>query len=73
VPRDYRKEYDNYQGRPEQIKNRASRNAARRDMVAAGKAGKGDGKDVDHRDGNPRNNSRGNLKMTSPSKKRSKK
>ena len=28
--RDYRSEYDNYQGRPEQIKRRVRRNAARR-------------------------------------------
>ena len=27
--RNYRAEYDNYQGKPEQIKNRAERNAAR--------------------------------------------
>ena len=46
--RDYRSEYDKYQGRPEQIKNRAARNAARAKMVKAGKAKKGDGKDVAH-------------------------
>lgn len=47
--RDYKKEYQNYQGKPEQIKNRAERNAARAEMVKAGKAHKGDGKDVDHK------------------------
>jgi flagellar biosynthesis protein FlhB len=30
--RDYKSEYKNYQGKPEQIKNRASRNLARRLM-----------------------------------------
>lgn len=50
--RDYRKEYDNYQGKPEQIKKRDSRNKARSEMVKAGKAHKGDGMDVEHKDGN---------------------
>jgi len=63
--RNYRKEYDNYQGRPEQIERRSSRNKARRKMAAAGRAKKGDGKDVAHKDNNPKNNSRGNLKMAS--------
>ena len=46
--RDYKKEYANYQGQPEQIKNRAERNAARAVEVKLGNAHKGDGKDVDH-------------------------
>jgi hypothetical protein len=71
--RNYRKEYDDYHGTAEQKKNRSSRNSARRKMVASGAAKKGDGKDVDHRDGNPRNNSRSNLRMTSKSTNRSKK
>ena len=48
MPRDYRKEYDRYQGKPEQKKNRAMRNAARAKMAKAGKVKKGDGKDVAH-------------------------
>lgn len=47
--RDYRQEYDNYQGTEEQKKNRAQRNAARRKATAAGKVSKGDGKDVAHK------------------------
>ena len=47
--RDYRREYDNYQGKPEQLKNRAKRNSARAKMIAAGRVRKGDGKDVDHK------------------------
>lgn len=47
--RNYGLEYANYQGKPEQIKNRAARNAARAVEVKAGKAHKGDGKDVDHK------------------------
>jgi hypothetical protein len=49
MARNYRREYDKYQGKPEQIKNRAKRNAARTEMVKEGRASKGDGKDVDHR------------------------
>lgn len=49
MPRDYRSEYDNYQGKPEQIKNRAERVKARRIMEKTGAVTKGDGKDVDHK------------------------
>lgn len=72
MSRNYRKEYDNYQGKPEQIKNRASRNAARRKMkekLGASIAGK----DIDHQDGNPRNNSVSNLKVMTKGRNRSKK
>lgn len=48
MPRNYKREYETYQGTPEQIKKRAMRNAARAKMVKAGKAKKGDGKDVAH-------------------------
>jgi hypothetical protein len=37
-----------YNAKPEQKKRRAQRNAARREMMKAGKVRKGDGKDVDH-------------------------
>lgn len=47
-PRPYKKEYAMYQGTEEQKKNRAMRNAARREAVQKGKASKGDGKDVHH-------------------------
>jgi len=46
--RNYKREYETYQGKPEQIKNRAQRNAARAKMMKAGKVHKGDGKDVAH-------------------------
>ena len=71
MARDYAKEYANYHSRPEQIKKRSSRNKARRLAVKIGKAKKGDGKDIHHRDGNPMNNSRGNLKSMTKSKNRS--
>jgi hypothetical protein len=46
--RDYKKEYAEYHGKPEQIANRAERVKARRLMEKTGAAKKGDGKDVDH-------------------------
>ncbi len=48
MARDYRAEYDKFQGTPQQKKNRAMRNAARRKMMKAGKVRKGDGMDVAH-------------------------
>ena len=48
---------------PEQKKRRAARNTARRKMVKAGKVRKGDGKEVDHKDKNARNNSKKNLRV----------
>ena len=47
--RNYRHEYDAYQGKPEQIKKRDARNAARAKLAKAGKVRKGDGLDVDHK------------------------
>jgi hypothetical protein len=48
MARDYKREYELYQGTAEQKKNRAARNAARAKMMKAGKVKKGDGKDVAH-------------------------
>ena len=67
--RNYRKEYDNYQGTDKQKKNRAGRNAARR---IAKKNGKNvTGKDVAHRNGNPRDNRASNLTTKTASSNRS--
>tara|TARA_R100000541_G_scaffold4395_1_gene11819 strand:+ start:47 stop:292 length:246 start_codon:yes stop_codon:yes gene_type:complete len=65
MPRDYKKEYANYQGKSTQLKKRASRNAARSSMAKGGSIKKGDNKDVHHRDGNPKNNKKSNLSVTS--------
>jgi hypothetical protein len=46
--RNYRKEYDTYQGQPDQIKKRGERNKARAVMAKKGAVHKGDGMDVDH-------------------------
>lgn len=44
MSRDYKKEYKNYHSKPEQIKNRAKRNKARREMGLK----VGDPREVDH-------------------------
>lgn len=70
--RDY--SYDKaYESTPEQIKKRASRNAARRRMIASrGKAAL-KGKDVDHRNQNPLDNRSSNLRVESKKKNRGRK
>jgi len=71
--RNYAKEDREYHGRPEQIKRRAGRVMARRLMIKKkGKAAVA-GKDVDHKDRNPRNNSASNLRIESISKNRGRK
>lgn len=47
--RDYKKEYREYHGKPEQRRNRALRNKARRLAIKDGRARKGDGMEVDHK------------------------
>jgi hypothetical protein len=47
--RNYREQYDKYDGKPEQVKDRAKRNAARAMLAKEGVVKKGDGKDVDHK------------------------
>jgi hypothetical protein len=46
--RNYKKEYQDYHGKPEQVANRSQRNQARAEAEKAGKVAKGDGKEVDH-------------------------
>lgn len=60
-----------YNSKPEQLKRRAARNAARRKMERLGKVRKGDGKDVAHKNNNPHNNHVSNLAVQSPAKNRS--
>ena len=49
MARNYDREYDTYQGRNKQKKDRAQRNKARRQAEKAGRVHKGDGKDVHHK------------------------
>ncbi len=46
--RDYAKEYREYHAKPEQIKRRSQRNAARAEAEKKGLVRKGDNKEVDH-------------------------
>ena len=69
--RNYRGEYDNYHKQTDQKKRRASRNTARSKMKTAGRVKKGDGKDVAHKNGNPRDNRLKNLAVVRKSKNRS--
>ena len=62
-PRDYKKEYRDFHGKPGQIKNRAGRNKARAIAAKAGRVRKGDSKEVDHANNNPRDNSSGNTRV----------
>lgn len=73
MTRNYRKEYDNYQGSEEQKKKRAARNKARRQLEREGKVSKGDGKDVDHKKPLAKggSNERSNLTAVPKSKNRS--
>jgi hypothetical protein len=49
MPRNYKQEYENYDGTEAVKKKRAQRNKARRMLEATGAVHKGDGKDVDHK------------------------
>lgn len=69
--RDLKAEYERYQGTPEQRKKNDSRKKARRLMEKLGKVKKGDGKDVDHKNGNPLQSARKNLRVTSKATNRS--
>ena len=64
--RNYKREYE-WHASPEQKKARASRNAARRELMAEGRVRKGDGKDVDHKNKNAMDNRRANLRVRSKS------
>ena len=70
MARDYAKEYRDYHGKPEQIKRRAKRNAARTLLTKKLGASAVAGKDVDHKDRNPHNNSPSNLRVQSVRKNR---
>jgi len=59
--------------KPQRVKQRAQRNAARATLMNEGKVRKGDGKDVDHKSplSHGGNNERSNLRVRAASKNRS--
>ena len=73
MARNYKDEYAKFQSSTKSKKDRASRNKVRRAALRSGRVKKGDGRDIDHLDGNPRNNSKKNLRVVSKSKNRAKK
>ncbi len=62
--RNYRREYDQYHGKPKQRAERSSRNKAARKKKCP------KGKEVHHKDGNPKNNKSSNLKCMAKKKNR---
>lgn len=75
MPRDYRKEYDAYYGKKNKPGSwsriqkshrldKTSRNKARRIMRQKYGSMAVQNKDIDHIDGNPQNNNKSNLKIT---------
>lgn len=73
--RNYRQEYATAKRRKEVASgsngDNAKRKAARRKMEKAGKVKKGDGKDVDHKNRNPKDNRKSNLRVVSKKTNRS--
>ena len=71
--RDYKKQYEKYDGKDSVKKDRAKRNGARRKMEDEGRVSNGDGKDVDHKKPLSKGggNGKSNLRVTSKSSNRS--
>lgn len=67
----HRKAQGKYEKKPVEIKKRENRNKARLTLEREGKAEKGDGKDVMHKDGSALNNSPINWALGSRHKNRS--
>jgi len=65
APRNYKKEYEATQGTTKGKLDRAARNRARAKAMKTGKVHKGDGKEVDHINFNPRDNSPSNVRVVS--------
>tara|TARA_Y100001973_G_C5190270_1_gene330537 strand:- start:1879 stop:2085 length:207 start_codon:yes stop_codon:yes gene_type:complete len=65
-------EYRKYHSSKRMKQERALRNKNRRNAIKNGSVRKGDGKHIDHKDGNPRNNSKKNLRVISAKNNRKK-
>ena len=69
--RDYKDEYEKHHSSPEQRARRIRRTVTRKKAEREGRVSKGDGKDIDHKDHNPHNDSPSNLRIKSKSANRS--
>lgn len=69
--RNYKNEYKAYHAKPEQRERNNARKRARYALEKEGVVSKGDGKDIDHKDGNPMNGKRSNFRVVDKSKNRS--
>ena len=69
--RDYGDEYQKHHASPEQRARRISRTVTRKKAEREGRVAKGDGKDIDHKDHNPLNDSPDNLRIKSKASNRS--
>lgn len=67
----HRKAQTKYQKDPIQVQKRENRNKARHEMEKAGKVHKGDGKDVEHKNGNALDNKSSNWRVGSRNHNRS--
>lgn len=61
-------ELERFQSTKKAKKDRAARNKARRQALREGKVHRGDNKSIDHKDSNPRNNAKSNLRVMSRSR-----
>ena len=72
MSRDYKEEYRKYHGTESYKKDRASRNKVRRKALRDGKVKKHSKMDIDHKNGNPRDNRMSNLRIVPRSVNRAK-
>lgn len=72
MSRDYKEEYEKYHGTKKYKKDRASRNKVRRKALRDGKVKKHSNMDIDHKNGNPRDNRMSNLRIVHRSVNRAK-
>ena len=70
--RDYKKEYEKFQSSSSSKKDRVKRKKLRRLFIKLKRVKKGDKKDIDHKDGNPQNNSKKNIRIVKRSTNRAK-